>query len=290
MKRLVYSDESVAAANETGGPRQSVRPRFRFSDLWRAPLHDLPIREEILFQYLPLSPGMDVLEVGPGTGFTAFRLSREVKSITLLDIAGGTVENLKRALRGLSNVEFVHADIASPGFSQIAPARFDAIYGLDVFEYVAEPLAWLSGLSRLIKPGGTLLLVWPNYCFARSRAVNHIPTAEAMEALLLEANLPQCELYTLKLRPYARVVVRTLHEAPVNLFRHLRGQPDARSAPTFDLTWTHQHGAGLARYRAAIHFVWMLESAVLRLGGDCFSRRRITEGSADGYLMLLARR
>lgn len=290
MKRLVYSAEPLAAGNETDRPRQSVRPRFRFSDLWRAPLHDLPIREEILFRYLPLSADMDVLEVGPGTGFTAFRLSREVNSITLLDIAGGSVENLKRTLRGLSNVEFVHADVASPRFSEIAPARFDAIYGLDVFEYVAEPSAWLRGLGELMKPGGTLLLVWPNYSFARSKGVNHIRTAEAMEALLLEANLPQWELYALKLRPYARAILSTLHEAPVNLFRHLRGQPDARSAPTFDLTWTHQHGAGLARYRAAIHFVWMLESAALRLGGDCFSRRPITEGSADGYLMLLARR
>lgn len=253
-------------------------------------MHDLPIREEILFQYLPLSPAMDVLEVGPGTGFTAFTLSRLVNRITLLDIAEGAMQTLKRTLGSLSNVDFVCADAASPGFSEIPPARFDAIYGLEVFEYVTEPSAWLQGLSKLLKPGGTLLLVWPNYGLDRSKGVNHIGTVEEMDALLLNANFSQWELYTLRLRPYARAIFSALHETPLNLFRHLRGQPDPRSAQTFDLTWTHQHGAGLARYRAAIHFVWMLESAALRLGGDCFKRRRITEGSADGNLLLLARR
>lgn len=289
MKQQVCSDERAVTAAEIASPRKSLRPRFRFSDVWRAPLHDLPVRDEILFQYLPLSPAMDVLEVGPGTGFTSFRLSRAVNSITLLDIAEGAMKNLKQTLGSLPNAEFVCADIASSDFSHIAPARFDAIFGLEVFQYIAEPLAWLQGLSRLLKPGGTLLLAWPNYCFARTKGVNYIPTVEAMDAVLRETNLQEWELYTVRLHPYARVIFRMLHQAPVKLFRHLRGQPDPRSAQTFDSTWTHQHGASLARYRAAIHFIWMIESGMLRLGGDCFSRRRITEGSADGSLMLLAR-
>lgn len=288
MRQQACSDAQLPAITEMDPSHKPRRPRFRLSDVWRAPLHDLPIREEILFQYLPLSSAMDVLEIGPGTGFTAFRLSREVKHITLLDIAEGTIENLKLSLGRLSNVEFVCADIGSQRLSQIAPARFDVIYGLEVFEYVADPLSWLQGLRNLLKPGGTLLLVWPNYCYARSKGVNHIRTVEAMASLLLAADFAHWELYTLRLRPYAQTLFSALHEAPIKLFRRLRGQPDPHSAKTFDMTWTHRNGASLDRYRALIHIIWMLESAALRLGGDCFARRRITEGSADGNLLLLA--
>lgn len=290
MRQHAYSGAQIPAVTEMDPSHRPRRPRFRLSDVWRAPLHDLPIRDEILFQYLPLSSAMDVLEVGPGTGFTAFRLSRAVRHITLLDIAEGTIENLKRTLGSLSNVDFVCADVGSPSFSQIAPAHFDVIYGLEVFEYVADPLSWLQGLRNLLKPGGTLLLVWPNYCLSRTKGVNHVRTAEAMGSLLLAAGFAQWELYALRLRPYAQILFSWLHEAPIHLFRWLRRQPDPHSAKTFDMTWTHQHGTSLNRYRSPIHFIWMLELAALRLGGDCFARRRITEGSADGNLLLLARR
>lgn len=64
-----------------------ARPPARWSDLWKAPLHDFPLRDEILFQFLPLSREMDVLEIGPGSGFTAFRISRMVRHVTLVDVA-----------------------------------------------------------------------------------------------------------------------------------------------------------------------------------------------------------
>ena len=47
------------------------RPRTSWALLTQAPLHDFPVRDEILFQYLPLQPEMDVAEVGLGTGFTS---------------------------------------------------------------------------------------------------------------------------------------------------------------------------------------------------------------------------
>ncbi len=55
--------------------------RWRLSDLWRAPLTDLPVRDELIRQYVPRSPRMKILEVGPGSGFPAFRMAREVGSI-----------------------------------------------------------------------------------------------------------------------------------------------------------------------------------------------------------------
>src|SRR5207253_659448 len=82
---------------------------FRWSDVFDAPLHDFPIRDEILCQYLPLAAGADVLEVGPGSGFTAFRLARRVGRVTLLDVAPRAVDELRTTLGNIPNLQFVCA-------------------------------------------------------------------------------------------------------------------------------------------------------------------------------------
>ena len=82
---------SVQTSSPTGIARLrlrgNARPGFRWADVLASPLHDFPIRDEILFQCMPPAPGSDVLEVGPGAGFTAFRLARRVGHITLVDVA-----------------------------------------------------------------------------------------------------------------------------------------------------------------------------------------------------------
>ncbi len=101
----------------------SARPAKAWSDLWKAPLHDFPIRDEILFQFLGLEPSMQLLEVGPGSGFTAFRLSRVVNRLTLVEFAPEATSELTRRLRGLSNVRCVCADICQPGLEGLLGER-----------------------------------------------------------------------------------------------------------------------------------------------------------------------
>src|ERR1700732_4213615 len=88
--------EAANALPNPPGNRRKQRPPFLWSDIWSAPLHDLPMRDEIIFQYLPLASDMSVLEVGPGVGFTAFRLARRVRHITLLDIASESILQLRK--------------------------------------------------------------------------------------------------------------------------------------------------------------------------------------------------
>ncbi|MGH9397606.1 MAG: class I SAM-dependent methyltransferase [Terriglobia bacterium] len=265
-------------------------PSFRWSDVWRSPLHDLPIRDEILYQYLPLSPEMDVLEVGPGSGFTAFRLSRRVNHLTLLDIAQGTVERLKRLQDGLLNLDFACADVCAPNLCEIIAQRFDAAYALEVFEYVPDPAAALINLGELLKPGGSLLLNWPNYCSVRSKGVCHIQTMEELGELLRQAGFESWEVCALRLRPHAQLLFQVTHEWPLSLYRRLRSHRDNQSARDYDETWIYQHGQRIDPYRYALHAAWMLFFAALRLGGHCFERIPIRDGNADGNLLLLARR
>src|ERR1700730_4875729 len=133
---------------EASGSRAIRRPSFRVSDIWKAPLNDFPIRDEILYQYLPFSTNMDVLEIGPGSGFTAFRLARQVRSLTLLDIAVSSLARLRRQLQFLANVHCVCADPTQPGLATRLSEKFDAVLALDVFEYVVDPGTCLQNISQ----------------------------------------------------------------------------------------------------------------------------------------------
>ncbi len=45
-----------------------------------------------------------------------------------------------------------------PKLEGIAPCSFDLIFALEVFEHLTDPLALLDKLTRLLKPGGTLMV------------------------------------------------------------------------------------------------------------------------------------
>src|SRR2546428_5928953 len=104
---LVNTHRSSLKPGMSWPSEKPQRPSFRLSDIYKAPLHDFPIRDEILYQYLPLSPDMDVLEVGPGSGVTAFRVACRLRSLTLLDIAAANLAHLRVALGSQDNLSFV---------------------------------------------------------------------------------------------------------------------------------------------------------------------------------------
>ena len=72
----------------------------RNSNEKHAPLHDLQVRDEILFEYFPLESETRLLEIGVGSGFTPFRLARQIRSITGVDVAAGNVATLVRTVTG----------------------------------------------------------------------------------------------------------------------------------------------------------------------------------------------
>jgi hypothetical protein len=66
---------------------------------------------------LPLSIETEALEIGPRTGFTAFRFSRQVRSLTLIDVAAESLSSVRENLASLSNVHCICADPADLGFA-----------------------------------------------------------------------------------------------------------------------------------------------------------------------------
>ena len=117
-------------------------------------------REKILeeLKLVPLHPGMDVLDVGCGTGAVTRILAERVSPGKVIGI-DLSEERLPVAMeiakeQGVSNVEYIQADVRD---LDPKDKTFDLAYSRFLFQYLPEEDAMdtLTGMKRLARPGGT---------------------------------------------------------------------------------------------------------------------------------------
>jgi ubiquinone/menaquinone biosynthesis C-methylase UbiE len=106
------------------------------------------------------APGSTVLEAGCGVGAQTRTLASNSPEavITSIDISASSVDEARRTTMaaGISNVQFRQADIFQLPF---ADASFDHVFLCFVLEHLPNPVAALSALRRVVKPGGTITAI-----------------------------------------------------------------------------------------------------------------------------------
>jgi SAM-dependent methyltransferase len=265
------------------------RPSLSWADLRQSPLHDFPVRDEVLFQFMDWSPDHDVLEVGPGSGFTAFWFSRLVHHLTLLDAADQTIVDLRSQLGTFPNLDFIAADAAQPGLDGLLQRRFDAAFGLDVFDLIPDPVNTLRNLAQCLRPGGQLLLSFPNVAPPRAKGVTCFRRAEDLEGILRSVGFSRWEIFNIRLRPYAASVYALLHEYPLKLFRRIRrGQPKDFRPQVYQATWAFRHRGRMSRFKPLLHMYWKIIGWTLYRRGEVFVRDLERDSILDGQLVLRA--
>jgi SAM-dependent methyltransferase len=104
--------------------------------------------------------GDRVLEAGCGVGAQTVALARQSPGaeITAVDISAASIAQARKtvAAAGIVNVTFQKGDIFQLPFP---PASFDHVFVCFVLEHLAKPVAALSALGVLLKPGGTITVV-----------------------------------------------------------------------------------------------------------------------------------
>jgi len=284
------ANDRFGAASSKQDRKDRIKRTHFLSDIWRAPLHDFPIRDEILYQYAPIRKDMDVLEIGPGNGFTAFWLARQVRHLTLVDISAENVRQLRQMLNGNSNVDVVCADVCGRSLKDVV-GSYDIAFGLEIFELLPDPAACLQNLAEVLRPGSQVLLQFPNYPPHRSPGETHFKKRSELERILRSAGFQEWAFYSLQLRTHARVVYGLFHERPLKLFRRIRERTHQKHILRYDQSWAFRTSHNLNSCKALVHSAWAVLSAGCSLGGNCFKWQLLEEEDIfNCNLLLIARR
>ena len=138
-----------------------------------------------------LTAGMRVLDCGSGPGnmtmdFAAIIAPGEVTGIDVEPGQVGMAQD-KAARRGVSNVRFQQADVYRLPFDD---RTFDAAFSHTVMCHLNDPVAALTEIHRVMKPGGVLGvrdIDWTSLTYAAKHS-EHIARAQSLFGELINRN------------------------------------------------------------------------------------------------------
>jgi len=95
-------------------------------------------------------------DLGCGTGQVSAALAPFVERIVAVDESAAMLQAARKRLHGIDNVDLRRGELEA---LPIDDGRLDAATMMLVLHHIAEPQKALSEVARVLKPGGTLLLV-----------------------------------------------------------------------------------------------------------------------------------
>jgi ubiquinone/menaquinone biosynthesis C-methylase UbiE len=104
--------------------------------------------------FTPVTGDERALDAGAGTGALAFALAPLVREVVAVDLVPELIERGRRDAP--ANVTFAEGDITQLGFER---ASFDLAGTLRTLHHVPRPELVVAELTRVTRPGGTILVV-----------------------------------------------------------------------------------------------------------------------------------
>jgi len=145
-----------------------------------AEAHDLVVRRGTVLEALGLRTGERVLEVGCGGGYLTCEAAWFVGPtgrVCAIDISADQIAAAQARCAELAWVECRTGDITTPPYGD---TQFDAIFAVQVLEYLPELDAGLRQIHRMLRPGGRVVVVATDW----SSAVWHSENAPRMRRVL----------------------------------------------------------------------------------------------------------
>jgi protein-L-isoaspartate(D-aspartate) O-methyltransferase len=152
-------EHDISAINEEfKNPNLAIEP---WLERWESESREIYTERAKIVQTLDLRPGMQVADVGAGTGLFVEPLSRAVGSegrVYAVDIAPRFIEHIKvRARRaGLANVEAI---LSTEESVTLPDQSVDLVLLCDTYHHFANPAAMLHSIHQSLRPRGRLVVV-----------------------------------------------------------------------------------------------------------------------------------
>jgi len=127
----------------------------------------------------PLCAGLQVLDVGCGTGAIAREVASRVDPARVLGIDRRLAQvKTARRLAAAAHVGNLHVACADAGALALPDASFGAAFGRFVLEHVSDPAGAIAEMCRVVRPGGWICAYeWEPGCFVnhpRSAAIDRV--------------------------------------------------------------------------------------------------------------------
>lgn len=105
-----------------------------------------------------LTPEMDVLDFGCGTGLLTLRIQPLVRSITGIDSSQGMLDVLDTKIRkqGITNVRTHLADVAR---GDVLTGEYDLVFSSMTFHHIRDLPLLLKAMAGIIRPSGLVAII-----------------------------------------------------------------------------------------------------------------------------------
>jgi len=149
----------------------SLYGRFVWDDLikpWRAS----HIQQVVcILQQRKKLPNESVLDAGCGTGNFALALAQAGFQVVGIDFAKGMLKQAKAKLATDINKKllFEQSDLNTP--LHFSNDKFDHVININVFQAIINPKFTLNEFHRVLKPGGTLVLLFMRKSYGSIRNI-----------------------------------------------------------------------------------------------------------------------
>jgi 2-polyprenyl-6-hydroxyphenyl methylase/3-demethylubiquinone-9 3-methyltransferase len=149
MSTAGYKDYGFVAPTESHMHGRFLPPLFEFS--------------------APLTPGMRVLDVGCGNGFTCGEFLQRGCKVVGIDLSEKGIEIARRTYP-TGRFELMAAD--DQVLANLGEEPFDLVVSTEVVEHLYAPRAYVSGCFHALKPGRKFICTTPYHGYLKNLAIS----------------------------------------------------------------------------------------------------------------------